>query len=253
MEDGKKIKVIILSVCIALALIAIFVISTSNSEPVVDNNQGNGNGGVIDNTQNSVIDKKEKELSKDKAQEYFENLPLVYTEEYAPFTDSFMLSAAMDIVLREQEPNYAATHVDKIVEDIFGDGVSINKENVKTMDATVSLYYYYPETGSYCIVPVGTEFVYMTQLLKTATEYEDNVYVYTYELNGSWHQEEDKYVVVVGDKSGNDLVKSFDTYEGIKDYSAWLEEYKEKLPVFKYTLKKQQDTLVLVGVERVNY
>lgn len=255
-QVSKKTKIIIMVVCIVVAIIAIAIIATSgNSTNNNINNDGKNNTGdnVNGDKNNPVITVKEKELDTKTAEELFSKLPLVYTEEFAPFTDNFMLTCAMTLVSKEENPNYRSSHVDAVVEDIFGKGVAINKENVTTMDVTKSLYYYYPDTDSYCIIPIGMENVYMTQLLKYATKDDEYTYVYTNEINGSWHQEEEKTVVVIGDKDGRDIVKSFDNYEDIQDYSVWQKEYKDMLPVFRYTLKNVDGKYILTGVERVNY
>lgn len=255
-QMSKKTKIIIMVVCIVIAIIAIVIIATSGSDKNNNTNNGNKNntGDNVDIGNNDpVTTVKEKELDTKTAEELFNKLPLVYSEEFAPFTDNFMLTCAMTLVSKEENPNYAASHVDAIVEEIFGNGVAINKENVTEMDITKSLYYYYPETGTYCIVPVGMENVYMTQLLKYATKDDNYTYVYTNEINGSWHQEEEKTVVVIGDKNGNDIVKTFDNYEDIQDYSVWQKEYKDTLPVFRYTLKNVDGKYILTGVEKVNY
>ena len=258
MHMSKKTKVIIMAICLIVAAIAIAVIATSTSETNNDINNGNkDNNNNNDNTNGGestpIITVKENTLDTKKAEELFEKLPLVYIEEFAPFTDNFMLTCAMTVVSKEENPDYTARHVDQIVEKIFGDGVKINKDNVTKMDITKSLYYYYPETGTYCIIPVGMESIYMTQLLKYATKDDEYTYVYTNEINGSWHQEEDKIVVVIGDKNGQDIVKSFDNYEDIQDYLIWQKEYKDMLPVFRYTLKETENRYILVGVEKVNY
>lgn len=255
--SSKKTKIIVMVSCIVIVLIAILVIVTS------DTGSSNSNGGSVNNNHgesgtnteidNTIVTNKESKLEGSKAEELFSMLPLIYTEEFAPFTDNFMLTAAMTKVSREEEPNYMASHVDQVVKEIFGENVAINKANVSNMDISQSLYYYYPETGMYCIIPIGMESVYQTQLLKYATKDDNYTYVYTNEINGTWHSEEEKTVVVIGDKNGNDLVKSYDNYEDIMDYSIWQKEYENMLPVIRYTLKEQDGKYILVGVEKVNY
>lgn len=255
--SNKKTKVIVIVSCIVIALIALLVIVTSDTGSnsgnggSVNNNQGeNGTNGGVDN---AIVTNKESKLDDSKAQELFGMLPLIYTEEFAPFTDAFLLTAAMTKVSCEEEPNYMASHVDQVVKEIFGENVAINKANVSNMDISQSLYYYYPETGMYCIIPIGMESIYKTQLLKYATKDDNYTYVYTNEINGTWHSEEEKTVVVIGDKNGNDLVKSYDDYTDIEDYSIWQKEYADMLPVIRYTLKEQDGKYILVGVEKVNY
>lgn len=254
--SNKKIKVIVIVACIVIALIAVIVILTSdtgssNNGGGINNNQGgNSINGGADNT---IVTNKETKLDDQKAKDLFDALQLIYTEEFAPFTDVFMLTAAMTKVSREENPNYMASHVDQVVEEIFGEGVTINKANVSNMDISTSLYYYYPETGMYCVIPIGMENIYKTQLLKYATKDDNYTYVYTNEINGTWHSEEEKTVVVIGDKNGNDLVKSYDDYTDIEDYSVWQKEYADMLPVVRYTLKEQDGKYILAGVEKVNY
>ena len=93
----------------------------------------------------------------------------------------------------------------------------------------------------------------MNQLLKKVTKKDDYIYVYTNEINGTWHQEEEKTVVVIGDKNGHDLVKQFDNYESTQDFSIWQKEHINELPILRYTLKKIEDRYILVGVEKINY
>ena len=257
MMSDKKTKVLVIEGCIVLAIIAVLVIVTSESTPVVDNSISNNiqgeNGASNTDTEPPIITNKETRLDNKKAEELFNWVPFMYMEEFAPFTDNFMLTAAMTKVLQEEEPNLLATHVDEIVEEIFGKGAAINKANVSKMDISKSLYYYYAETGTYSVVPIGMESTYMTQLLKYATKDDKYTYVYANEINGTWHSEEEKTVVVIGDKNGRDLVKSFDNYEDIKDYSVWQKEYSDMLPVVRYTLEEKDGKYILAGVEKINY
>lgn len=254
--SSKKTKVIVIAVCIVIALIAVIVILTSDTGSSSNNGGGANNQGensINGGVDNTIVTNKEIQLDDSKAQDLFDMLPLIYTEEFAPFTDAFLLTAAMTKVSCEEEPNYMASHVDQVVKEIFGENVAINKANVSNMNIAQSLYYYYPETGMYSVIPIGMESIYKTQLLKYATKDDNYTYVYTNEINGTWHSEEEKTVVVIGDKNGNDLVKSYDDYTDIEDYSVWQKEYADMLPVVRYTLKEQDGKYVLVGVEKVNY
>lgn len=259
MFSSGKTKFLIIAGCIILAVVAVFVIATSDNSPAVDEGKNNGSNnntqinGFDTDVDNTIVTNKENKLDNKKAEELFNALPLMYTEEFAPFTDNFMLTAAMTKVSKEENPNYMASNVDAVVEEIFGEGVSINKANVSKMDITKSLYYYFAEIGTYCIIPIGMENTYMTQLLKYATVDDKYTYVYANEINGTWHSEEEKTVVVIGDKNGHDLVKSFDNYEDIKDYSVWQKEYTDMLPVVRYTLEGKDGKYILVGVEKINY
>lgn len=251
---NKKTKIVIIVVCVLLAVIAAIVIATSNGEDENEGASGNQiNNNVIPNGGTAQDVNKEKLIEGNEATEIFHKLPLIYTEEYAPFSDVFMLEAAMSIVIKEEEPNYSAAHVDELVKTLFGDDAKINKDNVKDMNIQKSLYYYYPDVDTYYIIPVGTEFQYKNQLLNKVTRDDNYTYVYSNEINGTWHFEEEEAVIVIGDKAGNDLVKRFSNYEEMQAYSAWQEDYKDKLPVLKYSLKKLQDRYIIVGVEKVNY
>lgn len=253
-ETGnKKVKLFIIIGCIVVALLAIVVIATSGEKQPVQNNVGNNSNNNSISGGNEPVGDNEKELSIQEADKYFEMIPFMYEEEFAPFSDKFLLTAAMVAVGREMEPDYTASHVDEIVKELFGNDVKINKENVKEIDVAKSIYYYYPETDSYAILPVGMESIYMNQLLKKVTHKGEYIYVYTYEINGTWHEEEDKVVVVIGDKNGNDLVKSFENFESTQDFGIWQKEHANELPVLRYTLKKLEDRYILVGVEKVNY
>jgi len=154
---NKKVKLFIIIGCIVVALIAIIIIATSGEQEPVTNNVGNNSNNSSISGGNEAVGEDEEELSIQEADKYFEKIPFMYMEEFAPFSDNFILTAAMGIVGRELEPDYSASHVDEIVKELFGDDVSINKENVKEIDVTKSLYYYYPDTDSYAILPVGME------------------------------------------------------------------------------------------------
>ncbi|MBR5228161.1 MAG: hypothetical protein IKV94_05965 [Clostridia bacterium] len=251
---GKKTRLIIILACITLAILAFVVILTDNPEEQ-QGNGGNNNGNNISNSQkpNNGEENKEKEMSKDEAEEIFNTLPLLYKEEFAPFSDDFMLTAAMVLEAKEQQPDYSAEHIDSVVETIFGDGVKINKGNVSTVDLSRSLYYYYSEADVYSIIPVGFESKYATHLLNKATRHDEYVYVYTYEINGAWHQEEEEYVVVIGDKNGNDIVRRYNSYAEMIDYNSWYGDYEKILPIFKYTLKEYKGDYILEGLEKINY
>lgn len=258
MEDmenkNNKSKVILIVGCIVIALIAIVIIATSGkTEPIQNNLNNNVNNNNSISGGNEAVGENEEEMSAEEADKYFEMIPFMYMEEFAPFSDNFLLTAAMVKVGREMEPDYSASHVDEVVKEIFGDDVSINKENVKEVDVAKSLYYYYPDTDSYEILPVGMENFYMTQLLNKVTKKGEYIYVYTNEINGTWHEEEEKTVVVIGDKNGNDLVKKFDNYINTQDFSIWQKEHKNELPILRYTLKKIDKEYILVGVEKINY
>lgn len=252
---NKKVMILILAVVVIVSLSVIVIFSDSGDSNQTGNNDNNYVNGDSPSTEieNTIVTEKETKLEEKKAMELYNLVPLMYTEEFEPFTDNFMLTAAMTKVLQEEEPNLSASHVDFVVEEIFGKGVVINKDNVSEMNIEKSPYYYYPETGSYCIVPVGMENMYMTQLLKYATKDDKYTYLYTNEINGAWHNEETKIVVVIGDKNGNDLVKSFDSYEDIEDYTIWQKEHSDMLPVVRYTLQEVDGKYILVGVEKVNY
>ena len=253
-ENGnKKVKLFIIIGCIVVVLIAFIIIATSGEQEPMQNNIGNNSNNGSISGGNEAVGEDEVELSIQEADKYYEMIPFMYMEEFAPFSDNFLLTAAMVMVGREMEPDYSASHVDEVVKSLFGDDVSINKENVKEIDVTKSLYYYYPDTDSYAVLPVGMESLYMTQLLQKVTKKGDFIYVYTNEINGTWHEEEDKTVVVIGDKNGHDLVKEFDNYENTQDFSIWQKENANELPVLRYTLKKAEDRYILVGVEKVNY
>jgi len=254
-ENGnKKVKLFVIIGCIVVMLIAIIIIATSGENESVKNNGNNiQNNNTSVSGGNEAVGQNEIKLSIQEADKYFEMIPFMYMEEFAPFSDNFILTAAMSLVGREMEPDYSASHVDSVVSELFGENVAINKENVKEIDVSKSLYYYYPDSNTYAVLPVGMENFYMTQLLDKVTKKDKFVYVYTNEINGTWHEEEDKIVVVIGDKNGHDLVKEFDNFENTQDFTIWQKEHKDMLPVMRYTLKQVDDSYILVGVEKVNY
>ena len=254
-ENGnKKVKLFVIIGCLIVMLIAIIIIATSGETKSTNNNSNNPqNNNTSVSGGNEAVGENEVELSIKEADKYYEMIPFLYSEEFAPFSDNFMLTAAMVMVGREIEPDYSASHVDEVVSELFGKNAKINKENVKEIDVTKSLYYYYPDTDSYAVLPVGMESLYMTQLLNKVTKKGEFVYVYTNEINGTWHYEEEKTVVVIGDKNGHDLVKEFDNYENTQDFAIWQRAHKDMLPIIRYTLKEVEEEYILVGVEKVNY
>lgn len=264
---NKKNLIIVILVLIIIVGLLLFVINNGNDE---DTKIENSNKSEIEiKIEESIMDEDEKEVSKKKKQELYEFIPKVYTEAVAPFDSYFILDAVMDKITSEEEtPDYSVEKVDNYVKEIFGEESSINKEDVSEPDIKKSIYYYSKEAESYAVIPIGYQGIYEKQIFKTATETEDYYYVYTYVLQGGFAYDEttatenefgtldytnSKVQVIVGDKEGNDLEHIFDTDKTMYDDEIWLNNYLDKMPIFKYTLKKDNGTYYLTDVEQVNY
>lgn len=257
LEDNslkRKTTTIIVSICIVIMVLAIMCIvifsdgaapnnTVSNSQNAAGNN-GLGNEEIV-----------EKELDKTVAEKLFNFVPKMYTEEIAPFSDYFILEAAMDVVNREQSPDYSASHVDQVVKKIFGSDVKIDKSKVSTMDVTKCIYYYYAEDDTYYTVPMGFGYIYTNQYLRNATLYGNTYYLYVYSIVGEYYIEDNSTVtVVIGDKEGKDIIKKFASYDDFMVYNNWVTDYKNQLPVYRYSLKTNDSgEYYLTALEQINY
>lgn len=264
---NKKYLIICIVVLLLIAGILVLVVGNNNEEKT--NETDNIKSEIETKIEESIMDEDEKEVSKKKKEELSEFIPKVYSEAVAPFDSYFMLDAVMDKITSEDEvPDYSVENVDDYVKKIFGNESSINKEDVSTPDIQKSIYYYSKEANSYAVVPIGYQGIFEKQIFKTATETKDYYYVYTYVLQGGFAYDEttavenefgtldytnSKVQVIVGDKDGNDLEHIFDTDKTMYDDEIWLSNYLDKMPIFKYTLKKDNDTYYLTDVEQVNY
>lgn len=264
-------KIIIISIIAVILLVVgliLFVSFGSNGEQedFVENSKPGNSTGVV---APSKVGENEKEVSSKKKQELFDFIPKVYIEGVAPFTSSFMLDAVMKKMIESNElEDLSAQTIDKQVTKIFGEQAKINKEEVAVPDVAKSLFYYSKEAGSYAIIPVGYEGKFEYQILKNVTETDDAYYVYVYTLIGGYAYDENslnqdefgdidyenaKVQVIVGDKDGNDLVHVFDNYTLMYDESAWLKNYSNVMPIFRYTLTKSKVGCYLTEIEHVNY
>ena len=262
---NKKV-LITCAVAIVLIIVLLVLIFTGNSEPKKEDIKKNETEIKIEE---SIMDKDEKEVSKKKKEELYNFIPKVYKEAVAPFDSLYMLEAVMDKIIEEDKSeDFSVKNVDKYVKKIFGKESTINKEEVSTPDIKNSIYYYSKEAESYAVVPIGYQGIYKKQIFKTATETEDFYYVYTYVLQGGYAYDEStatenefgtldftnsKVQVIVGDKNGNDLVHIFDTDKTMYEDKIWLDNYMDKMPIYKYTLTKENDSYYLTDVEQVNY
>ena len=256
--------VIVVIVCIAV-IVGLIILLKDNDETyepvtIVKNNNSEAPSRVYSN---------EKDVKENKALEVFKFIPKVYTEEIAPFSSEFMLNAVMSkIIQTEEEPDFSEENVNKKVKELFGDNAKIDKTKVSTPDIAKSLYYYSEEADSYSVIPVGIEGIFEYQILKNVTETDEAYFVYVYTLIGGYSYDENsvyvdefgdidyensKVQLIVGDKNGNDLVHVFDNYDKMFDESIWLKEYSNMMPVFRYTLKKENEKYYLTEVEQINY
>lgn len=263
---NKKALIICIVVLVLIAGFLALVMEDNSEKTEVSNTEKSE---IEINIEESIMDKDEKEVSKKKKEELYNFIPKVYTEAVAPFDSYFMLDAVMDKIINEEEEyDYSTEKVDKYVKEIFGKESSINKDAVSVPDIKKSIYYYSKEANSYAVIPIGYQGIYEKQIFKTATETEDYYYVYTYVLQGGYAYDESsatenefgtldytnsRVQVIVGDKDGKDLEHIFDTDKTMYDDEIWLSNYLDKMPIYKYTLTKENDTYYLTDVEQVNY
>ena len=264
----KKSVVVIIS-CIILFFAVVGFVIFSFDEPEVKNVQETQ---IVDNNNAKAPSKvysNEKNVTGTKKAELFNFIPKMYSEEFAPFTSQFMLTAAMDkIISTDEGEDYTTKYVDNMVTKIFGRDAKINKEEVSNPDVSKSIYYYSKEAGTYAVIPVGYEGIFKFQILKNVTETDEAYYVYTYSLIGGYSYDEDsisrdefgdinyenaKVQVIVGDKDGKDIVHVFDNYNEIYDEDIWLNNFSNIMPVYRYTLKKEGRNYFLTEVEQINY
>ena len=267
-----KKKIVLISICILIVavVIGLIVIISSNEENVdIDNNVSNEQSNTNTNQAPSKLDENEKSVSKKKQEELFNFIPKVYTEGIAPFDSVFMLDAVMNkIITINEQQDFSVKNVDNMVKKIFGKDALVNKDEVSMPDVAKSLFYYSKEAGSYAVIPVGYEGIFEYQIFKNATETDDAYYVYAYTLIGGYSYDEDSIVqdefgdvsyenakvqVIVGDKDGNDLIHVFDNFTYMYNEDIWLEKYSNIIPIFRYTLKKTENSYYLTEVEQINY
>lgn len=269
-ELKKRLGIIIAFVLIVGIVIGLIIFISSDEQHVDDDVIAN-NDKEIENIVGapSKIEENEKTVSKEKQQELFNFIPKVYTEGIAPFDSVFMLDAVMNkIVVANENMDFSVTNVDNMVKKIFGEKASINKDEVAEPNVAKSLFYYSKEAKSYAVIPVGYEGIFEYQILKNATETDDAYYVYAYTLIGGYSYDEDsitqdefgdvsyenaKVQVIVGDKDGNDLIHVFENYTFMYNEQVWLKLYSNIMPIFRYTLKKENSGYHLTEVEQINY
>lgn len=267
-EFKLKNKAIVFTIIIIVLIIGVvsFVLISSSQDEKNEVAINKNEGGPI---APSKVDSNEKDVNNKKKKELFNFVPKIYTEAIGPFESDFMLDAVMNkIMATDENLDYSTKNVDSLVTKIFGKEAKINKEEVSKPDVQKSLFYYSKEANSYAVIPVGYEGIYEYQILKNVTETEKNYYVYTYTLIGGYSFDEDsitkdefgdinyessKVEVVVGNKDGNDLVHVFDNFSKIYEDEIWIENYKNVMPVFRYTLTKDGSSYYLTEVEQLNY
>ena len=264
----NKIIIVVLIVVLLIAGVVFVISKKGNNEqeqimkPSVD----------LENTDPkapSKIEDDEKQVDVSTAKDLFEFIPKIYTEAIAPFDSIYMLDAVMGKLTEDSdEVDFSAENIDGYVKKIFGKDAVIDKEKVSTPDITKSVYYYSKEANSYAVVPIGYEGIFNMQIYKNATETKDAYYVYAYAIAGIYTYDENSLVVdeygdvnyenakvevIVGDKDGMDLVHTFNNFDEMYIENNWLELYKNKMPVLRYTLKKDGNSYYLTEVEQLNY
>lgn len=242
-------KILVIICIIAMIGLGIYISTSSSENNNTEEKPRIENGEIVDKVE------EENELKKVKAEEVFQNIPKMYVEEVAPFTEEFKLNAVMEKIgnqsdLLEVEPDYSEVNVNKVLKELFGKEETLNKEELTIEKIQNSMYYYSEESASYEILPMGFNGVYLEQKLIKATETEKRLYVYVYCLVGEYMVDESgKINAVIGDKEGNDLELSFNE-EIIAD--KWIEKYEDNIPVFRYTFEKKEDMNYLLAVEQIN-
>lgn len=244
---------------IVIGLLILLVLSaTVTYVLVIKDNQNNNN----DNSSVVNIDEpKEKEninaelVSIDKAEEISNTIPKIYSEVISPFSDYFMMETVINQIIFEKinVQDLSRENIEKKVKTVFGssqvlDLDALGKDATKTM-----LYYYSPDEDKFIVEPFGFEFIYFEQVLKEVTEDENNYYLYRYCFFGEYieQESEEKLYLVFGDKDGEDIVEEISSYD--IDIDLLVQKYKEELPIFKYTLKKDGLNFYITKVEQTNY
>lgn len=263
----KMVIGVVIVLILALVIGLIIAISKDDTEDIENVTPTVNESGTVKAP--SRVDENEKEVSDRKAQELFNFIPEVYTEEIAPFSSVFMLDAVMNKIIKlDEEQDFSVKNVDAYVTKLFGKEASIDKDEVAEPDIAKSLFYYSKEANTYAVIPAGYEGIFEYQIFKNATETDDAYYVYTYTLIGGYAYDENSIVqdeygdidyentkvqLIVGDKDGNDLVHVFDKYSLMYDEEIWTKNYANIMPVFRYTLTKTDDGYYLTEVEQINY
>lgn len=250
MGNNKKILIIIV---VILLSIAIGVTAMNLFENKDEKNSDLDIYGISEQEEESV--EKEEKVRDSKAKIIYNNIPKIYNEAIAPFSEEFKLYAVMDKITSEKEEEseytFSEEQVDKVLREIFGPEETLDKMQLTEDKIKDSIYYYSNESEKYTVLPVGFEGVYLDQVLKEVTETNNYYYIYAYCMVGEYkyNEESGEIKAVIGDKEGGDLVLSF-TDE--IDSNTWIREYEDKLPVFKYTLKKHNDSYYITAVEQIN-
>lgn len=278
-------KKIIISVIIAIIVIAsLWIIIFTGSEGEEEQKKTSGGSSFVDNGGKapSKLETDEKDVTKAVADELYSFIPKMYYEEIAPFTSVFMMDAAINQIM-EEDKDLSEENVNERVKEIFGNDAKIDKKEVSSPDISKSIYYYSEESKSYAVVPLGYGGIFEMQILKNVTETDEYYYVYTYALGGIYYFDDEAVVetfdeetefydeeftdeefnqpidengkvrVIIGDKDGYDLVHVFDNIKDIYNEKIWIANYENKMPVFRYTLKKSEKTYYLTEVEQINY
>lgn len=280
--DKKKVIISVILAIIVIASLSVIIFTDSGSNE--DHKKPSGGSSFVDNGGKapSKIETSEKDVTEAMKNELYSFIPKMYYEEIAPFTSVFMMDAAINQIM-EEDKDLSAKNVDERVKEIFGKDAKIDKKEVSEPDISKSIYYYSEETKSYEVVPLGYAGIFEMQILKNATETDDAYYVYTYALGGIYYSDDEAVVeafddeddfeddeftdeeydqpinenskirVVIGDKDGYDLVHVFDNINDIYNEKIWIANYENKMPVFRYTLKKAGKTYYLTEVEQISY
>lgn len=261
-ETNKKRTMLILALILILAVAMVFLIIYISKE---DKNISiySENSSDANKVEEPIVKTETEVQVKDSTkQKVIEWLPFVYEEISSPFSNIKMVDIAIDKMLNGKEDtskvDLSLNSVDKEVKKIFGN-VDINTEEYLEPNLEKSIYYYNAENNSFSPIPIGFAGVFKHQIVKEVTKSNDNIYVYTYALIGSYSYEENdageitKFHLVIGNKDGLDLKEDFNTTEEMQDDTYWINEHANKLPIYRYTILNENGKYTLKEVEHIGY
>lgn len=240
-KQGLSAVTIIVIVVFAIILITTFIyIANYFHISFHSNNQGNSQQDQV------------KDVYPIDAENIFDELPKIYKPISAPYNDEDLLQIVMNkinmasVQLDEYEPDYSETNVNNVLHQLFGPDVNINKTNLTDISAP---YYFSSAQNKYVEDLTSTQNIFQRQILKVAKQTNAQYYIEAYSINGqitSTSATGDQ--VQIKDKNGNTI--TINNYAW-GDGSEIVNSYKDRLPVIKYTLAKNNNTNYIVKTEFV--
>ena len=241
MKEKKR-----LSFITVIIIIIISVIVTATSMYFVMSDEGKQN--IIQN------DKTELEVSFLKADEIFNWLPKIYVPLKKPFDDVEILQLVMSTINKKStgtEIDFSEKNINSTLLQLFGPNVTINKGKVTDISMP---YCYSSYENEYVAKGFGNEGLYQNQVIKSATQTVNEYYIEAYILEGEIGlglDENGQKMLNLKDNKGKTINVDANSYqfgEGAKDI---VKEYKDRLPVMKYTLQKDNDKYFIIKTEIV--